>query len=116
MDTDTARTRLEGMLADLDATADTLQAENPGDTSELSSYDQHPADHATELSDLERENAQLDVVAEQRAQVRAALQRVEDGSYGRCVDCGQPIPDERLDARPEAARCVADQAKVEMSP
>ncbi|MBW0101298.1 TraR/DksA C4-type zinc finger protein [Pseudonocardia sp. KRD-291] len=40
-----------------------------------------------------------------RRQVLSALERVEDGSYGRCVVCGEPIDDERLSARPETDRC-----------
>jgi RNA polymerase-binding transcription factor DksA len=38
--------------------------------------------------------------------IDAAAQRAADGSYGVCVDCGQPIPPARLEARPTATRCV----------
>jgi RNA polymerase-binding transcription factor len=38
--------------------------------------------------------------------VRRARQRVADGSYGRCEVCGEPIPEERLEVRPWAVRCV----------
>ncbi len=40
------------------------------------------------------------------AEVRSALQRLETGSFGVCVACGQPIGLDRLDALPYAARCV----------
>lgn len=40
-------------------------------------------------------------------QVRAALARVDDGSYGICAGCHRPIPPERLQVRPMATRCVA---------
>jgi DnaK suppressor protein len=40
-----------------------------------------------------------------------ALVRIDRGVYGMCADCGKPIPEGRLDARPEAARCVACQSK-----
>jgi len=43
--------------------------------------------------------------------VLAALGRIEENTYGRCVDCGADIPEGRLDARPDAARCVGCQAK-----
>jgi len=46
-------------------------------------------------------------------QVEAALTRIEQGTYGTCVDCGQPIPPARLEVRPEAARCVEDQERFE---
>lgn len=45
--------------------------------------------------------------------VRAALARLNDGSYGVCVDCGQPIDLQRLVAIPSAARCMACQIKSE---
>lgn len=38
--------------------------------------------------------------------VRAARRRVAAGSYGLCEVCGEPIPEERLEARPSAVRCV----------
>ncbi|MBD3782743.1 MAG: TraR/DksA C4-type zinc finger protein [Micrococcales bacterium] len=36
----------------------------------------------------------------------AALVRVEEGRYGLCTVCGEPIPDGRLEARPTARTCV----------
>ena len=38
-------------------------------------------------------------------QIEAAIQRFEDGGYGRCVECGESIPKTRLDAIPYAAQC-----------
>ena len=40
-----------------------------------------------------------------------ALERIEDGTYGRCVSCGNLIPDDRLQAVPWAALCVPCSAK-----
>jgi RNA polymerase-binding transcription factor DksA len=45
-------------------------------------------------------------------QVEAAIQRIEDGDYGRCAKCGEAIPKNRLDAIPYAedcARCALQQ-------
>ena len=42
------------------------------------------------------------------AQVRVALGKIEDGSYGTCEVCGEAIGEERLEVRPWAVRCVAD--------
>ncbi len=39
-------------------------------------------------------------------QIEAAIQRIEDGSYGRCEECGCKIPKTRLDAIPYTAQCV----------
>ena len=40
------------------------------------------------------------------AQIEAAIKRIEDGSYGRCEECGRKIPKTRLEAIPYAAQCV----------
>jgi DnaK suppressor protein len=45
--------------------------------------------------------------------VQAALVRVREGRYGECIGCGQPIPLERLQASPEAERCVPCQTQQE---
>jgi DnaK suppressor protein len=41
----------------------------------------------------------------QRAEVVAALERIDAGEYGRCRVCGKEIDDERLEVRPEADTC-----------
>lgn len=45
--------------------------------------------------------------------IEMALGRIEEGSYGICVDCGEKIPPRRLEALPFAVRCVEDQARAE---
>ncbi|MEU4496044.1 TraR/DksA C4-type zinc finger protein [Streptomyces sp. NBC_00210] len=40
------------------------------------------------------------------AELDQALERLERGDYGRCEGCGEPIPAERLEARPAASTCV----------
>lgn len=45
--------------------------------------------------------------------LEAALERVENGTYGLCSECGEPIPEKRLLARPTAELCVRDQAEQE---
>jgi DnaK suppressor protein len=42
-----------------------------------------------------------------------ALQMIEDGTYGVCVDCGQPISEKRLKSYPNATRCLACQELFE---
>jgi DnaK suppressor protein len=113
VDPQDARQSLEQMLRELDSATSTLEGEGAGDSGELSHSDQHPGDTASELTDADNQNAVLENTAGQRAQVHAALARLDAGTYGICVDCGQPIPDARLEVRPEAARCVADQEKHE---
>ena len=83
-------------------------AEDDDDDSELSSAagDQHLADHASEIFDREvddslEENADMIV-----REIDLALERIEAGTYGTCINCGQPIPEERLAAVPYAVLCV----------
>ncbi|WP_055479366.1 TraR/DksA family transcriptional regulator [Sphaerimonospora mesophila] len=107
MDDATVRMRLEGMLQELDRSIRVLT----GDGADL--RDRSAADGGAHLTDSDRTRAMLDVAARQRTAVLAALKRLEDGGYGRCVDCGGAVPDGRLEARPEAARCVQCQSRVE---
>src|SRR5438874_4681829 len=46
-------------------------------------------------------------------EVQQALERIEQGTYGKCVNCGQPIPEKRLEAIPWAARDVKCEEKLE---
>ena len=81
--------------------------------SELSDYDQHPADQGTETFEHEMDETTDMLLAEEARQVEIATQRLADGGYGTCVDCGKDIPAERLDAVPEAVRCIDDQQRYE---
>lgn len=64
----------------------------------------------TELRHAERER-DLD---ELRA-ISAALERMADGSYGDCADCGIDIPLKRLEVQPSSERCVPCQQKFEQT-
>lgn len=81
------------------------------DTTELSNYDNHPADNATDLFDQERGMALTQFKEEELDDVNAALAAIEEGTYGKCTVCGKDIPYERLEALPTALTCIdhADQ-------
>jgi len=113
VDLDTVRSELEQVVREADASAAALEAEGSEESSELSSNDQHPADTASEVSEHDREVALIEAAQTRRAEAVQALARLDAGMYGRCVDCGQQIDDARLEFRPEAARCLADQEKHE---
>jgi DnaK suppressor protein len=72
-----------------------------------------PLDRATVrlLNDLSREAAGHHAAEVQV--LRHALAKFDDGSYGLCELCGQPIGDSRLLARPEARLCIACQTRME---
>ncbi|MEW6705883.1 MAG: TraR/DksA C4-type zinc finger protein [Pseudomonadota bacterium] len=52
---------------------------------------------------------------EELREIEAARERIEDGSYGACTDCGKDIPLQRLQAQPTARRCIACQELYERS-
>lgn len=50
---------------------------------------------------------------EELVEIEAARRRMDDGSYGECIDCSQPIDERRLLAQPTAARCAPCQERYE---
>jgi RNA polymerase-binding transcription factor DksA len=80
---------------------------------ELADYDQHPADEGTETYEQELDETTDMMLAADAENVELALQRLAEGKYGICIDCGKEIPRERLEAIPESVRCVEDQERYE---
>lgn len=73
---------------------------------ELSNYDNHPADMGTELFQVEFSNA-LKVHEEHNLkEIHDAMGRIENGTYGKCELCGKDIDPERLSVLPTARRCI----------
>ena len=71
-------------------------------------------DDARQLaSDREVEASYAGLEGRELQALEAALARVDDPDYGRCVDCGKAIPFGRLQVEPQALRCVDCQAAVE---
>lgn len=75
-------------------------------TDELSTIDNHPADLATELYDREKDMALEMHSEDMKAQIDAALVRMENGTYGICAKCHENIPYDRLSAIPFTAFCI----------
>lgn len=73
---------------------------------ELSSYDQHPADHGSETFEREKDLGLLLDTYEQLNQVEYAKQRLVEGTYGMCEACGWRIGWDRLEALPYARLCI----------
>ncbi|MEZ5099482.1 MAG: TraR/DksA C4-type zinc finger protein [Thermoleophilia bacterium] len=84
-----------------------------GDESGEPGIDQHIADSATVT--LDREIDESLELNEQHVlqEIDAALVRIEKGSFGTCEHCHQPIPEERLEALPQARFCIACQRSLE---
>jgi RNA polymerase-binding transcription factor DksA len=68
--------------------------------------DEHDPEGATLAFERQHTAALLAQALDQVAEIDAAIARLDDGTYGVCVRCGQPIGQERLAARPVAAACV----------
>jgi DnaK suppressor protein len=84
-----------------DARSQTLR--EPGDAADGSVADEGE-DQSFREADLE---------AAQLQQVRDALRRIDDGTFGRCVVDGKPIEAKRLDAEPWTPYCLEHQQRVE---
>ena len=105
------RARLRGDVNQMaDATLNKSRTESNGN---LSSMPIHMADVGTDnfeqeftLSLMETEGATLE-------NIEAALERIEDGNYGFCEECGVKIPKKRLDAIPYATMCVKCASQLE---
>ena len=63
-------------------------------------------EEAVDLEQTDVDQAILDNEKALLAEVQQALALIEDGTYGICSNCGQPIPEKRLEAIPWASLCV----------
>jgi RNA polymerase-binding transcription factor DksA len=74
--------------------------------SEPGADDEHDPEGATLAFEREHTGALLAQALAQVGQIEAAIGRLDNGTYGRCARCGQPIGAARLAARPAAATCI----------
>ena len=107
--------RLEAKRAELQENIASLTEAHPRpvDALEASEGPQDFEDTAVDFLETQQEQA---VLVNQQAlltEVEQALERIEQGTYGKCVDCGQPIPERRLEAIPWAVRDVKCEEKLE---
>ena len=119
MEPDDARRMLEEEHARLQDVKASFDAEHLHDESEdesiseLSHLQQHQADVGTETFEREKDFSILEQVEAELHDVQRALQRLDDGTYGKCEACSKPIGDERLAALPAARFCVQHQSEAE---
>ena len=99
-----AEARLAGVTASRSDVVDAARGANVDD------------EHDPEGATIAFERAQLETLAGDAraalAEVDAALGRLDDGTYGTCAVGGEPIPAERLAARPTATTCVVHAGRV----
>jgi len=111
VDIKAARARLEADLADTSAQIRRLErdfAEIVASASGGSSGgdDEHDPEGATVAFERQHVAALLDQAREHLTAIARAARKLDDGTYGTCDRCGQPIGTERLAARPAALICV----------
>jgi len=94
--------RLLAMIAQMEIESD----ENLG-------YGNHMADDATEAFEQAKDMALLQNAQRLLEQVRDALGRLEEGTYGKCENCGQQIDPARLEALPYVTLCLRCAQRLE---
>lgn len=94
------RAQLESRLSDLLERTEVIEDDlrNP--------LDADSSEQAIDLADDEALEGIDEVLRQEIGQIRMALLRIENGSYGNCSQCGKRINPERLKARPIATRCI----------
>lgn len=81
--------------------------------SELADVDQHPADGASDLYEEELDESERIILDAEERRIDDARRALAEGTYGICRNCGREIPTERLEAAPEAVRCIDCQRHFE---
>lgn len=98
-DIEEIRTRLLAHKADLQKRVTTIHehARDP--------LEQDSAEQAAQLGNVAVVSALENEAVQQIAEIEAAISRLDAGTYGVCVSCGEPIGDGRLRVRPAATQC-----------
>jgi RNA polymerase-binding transcription factor DksA len=110
----TIESRLEERLEELVRTRVAMRRSDDGSRdTELAHVDNHPADLGTETHDEELSETTSIFFEEEERRIAEARRALADGTYGTCKGCGRPIPPDRLDAAPEAVRCLDCQRHFE---
>jgi len=84
--------------------------------SELSMYDNHPGDVASEIFERSKDIALRQSANIHLQKIDEALAKISQGTYGTCSMCGREIPLERLEAFPATTVCIACKTKEEALP
>jgi DnaK suppressor protein len=108
--------RFAEIRAALERRAEELRAEYRQAVTDLQAYQRDrvsdgagddQADTGTKTFEREQELALANGIRERLEQVEHALARLDEGTYGSCERCGNPIPTARLEAFPSVTLCVA---------
>jgi DnaK suppressor protein len=89
-----------------------VRLQHAPDTGEPDDYETDQANLASELYIEELDEGLADDLRGELAAVERAEARLAAGTYGRSIESGEPIPDERLEAIPTAERTVEEEAAL----
>ncbi|MDX1691222.1 MAG: TraR/DksA C4-type zinc finger protein [Acidimicrobiia bacterium] len=98
------RARLEGLIEEIEHEQEAVRL---SETSSERSPDPNTAEGGSLAFEMEKELSLAANARDLLGQIEEALQRIEDGTYGDCARCGDPIPVARLDALPYTKLCVS---------
>ena len=111
------RDALKGRRVELQAEIDQMDAElrsiGADQEDEKGGLGNHLAEDGSNVMEAERLTTISSDLRDILAQVNAALERMDDGTYGTCQRCGKPINPERLEAFPYVAFCIDCQTLLE---
>jgi RNA polymerase-binding protein DksA len=109
LDTESFRTRLLEERRRVLEAIHYLHEENPGsiknETQEIPS-DNHLGDTASVTLDREIDYTLEENEGRVLAAIDAALERIDEGTFGICRTCGKPIGEDRLEALPYSTQCI----------
>lgn len=103
--------RLRGDLNQM--TEEALRQSQPESSGNLSNVPLHMADLGTENYDQEFTLGLIETEQATLEQIHAALDRLDAGRFGRCLECGEPIAKPRLQALPYTPHCIQCARKLE---
>lgn len=103
------RQRLERLREQIDLHRERQSRQQTAPAGEV----QDPGDESVALEEIDLEHKLLERDVSEARQIAGALARIEDGTYGYCIDCGAAIEAARLKVFPSAGRCMTDQTRYE---
>ncbi|MGH2534116.1 MAG: TraR/DksA family transcriptional regulator [Thermomicrobiales bacterium] len=113
----TMRESLESRKTEIQSELDRLSQEmqwlGVDQANERGGLGNHLGDDGSSVMEQERISTLSGDLTEVMKQIDGALSRMDDGSYGDCQRCGQPINNERLEAFPYVAHCIDCQSYLE---
>lgn len=114
MDTNHFKEKLEAELKTVEAELKTVGVQNPKNPSDWEAKDTEtesaettadPNEHADKLEEYEEHQAINDELEVRYNDIKRALGKIADGTYGTCEVSGEPIEEDRLEANPAARTC-----------